>query len=82
MTPPAIIIGIIYVLSLTTPVVTVAIGLEPNGKSNLQRQLLAALVFGAMEALMAFFGYLFGRWIAPMYGDLLVFFSCPWDLPP
>ena len=74
MTTPAIIIGIIFVLALTTPVVTVSIGLEPKSQSKFPRQLLAALVFGAMEALMAFLGYLFGRWIAPMYGDLLPYF--------
>lgn len=74
MTPSAIVIGIIYVLALTTPVVTVSIGLEPNSQSKFSRQLLAALVFGTMEALMAFMGYLFGRWIAPMYGDLLPYF--------
>ena len=56
MTTPAIIIGIIFVLALTTPVVTVSIGLEPKSQSKLPRQLLAALVFGAMEALMAFLG--------------------------
>ena len=74
MTAPAIIIGIIFVLALTTPVVTVSIGLEPKSQSTLARQLLAALVFGAMEALMSFLGYLFGRWIAPMYGDFLPYF--------
>ena len=74
MTSPAIIIGIIFVLALTTPVVTVSIGLEPNSQSKFPRQLFSALVFGAMEALMAFLGYLFGRWIAPMYGDLLPYF--------
>lgn len=74
MTPSAIIIGIIFVLALTTPVVTVSIGLEPKSQSKFPRQLLAALVFGAMEAVMAFLGYLFGRWIAPMYGDLLPYF--------
>lgn len=74
MTTPAIIIEILFVLSLTTPVVTVSIGLEPKNQSKFPRQLLAALVFGAMEALMAFLGYLFGRWIAPMYGDYLPYF--------
>jgi len=74
MTTSAIIIGIIYVLSLTTPVVTVALGLEPKSQSTFPRQLLAALVFGATEALMAFLGYLCGRWIAPMYGDILPYF--------
>ena len=74
MTTPAIIIGIIFVLALTTPVVTVSIGLEPNSQSKFPRQLLAALVFGAMEALMAFLGYLFRRWIAPMYGNALPYF--------
>lgn len=74
MTTPAIIIGIIYVLSLTTPVVTVALGLEPKGQSTFPRQLLAALIFGVTEALVAFLGYLFGRWIAPMYGDFLPYF--------
>lgn len=74
MTPAAIIIGIIFILSLTTPVVTVAIGLEPKGQSKFSRQLLAALIFGATEALMAFLSYLCGRWIAPMYGDHLPYF--------
>ena len=74
MTPSAIIIGIIFVLALTTPVVTVSIGLEPKSQSKFPRQLLAALVFGATEALMAFLGYLCGRWIAPMYGDILPYF--------
>ena len=74
MTPASIIIGIIFVLALTTPVVTVSIGLEPNSQSKFPRQLLAAFAFGAMEALMAFLGYLFGRWIAPMYGDFLPYF--------
>ena len=74
MTIPAIIIGIIFVLSITTPVVTVAVGLEPKGQSKLSRQLLAAFFFGATEALMAFLSYLFGRWIAPMYGDILPYF--------
>ena len=74
MTPSAIVIGIIFVLAVTTPVVTVSIGLEPNSQSKSSRQLLAALAFGAMEALMAFLGYLFGRWIAPMYGDSLPYY--------
>lgn len=74
MSTSAIIIGILFVLSLTTPVVTVSIGLEPISQSTFQRQLIAALVFGVMEALMAFLGYLFGRWIAPMYGDFLPYF--------
>lgn len=74
MTPAAIIIGIVFVLSLTTPVVTVALGLEPKSQSKPSRQLLAALVFGTAEAFMAFLGYLFGRWIAPMYGDYLPYF--------
>ena len=74
MTTSAIIIGIIYVLSLTTPVVTVALGLEPKSQSKFPRQSLAALVFGVTEALMAFLGYLCGRWIAPLYGDLLPYF--------
>jgi putative Mn2+ efflux pump MntP len=74
MTIPAIIIGIIFVLALTTPVVTVAVGLEPEGQSKFPRQFLAALIFGASEALMAFLGYLFGKWIAPMYGDYLPYF--------
>ena len=74
MTPAAIIIGIVFILAQTTPVVTVALGLEPKGKSVFSRQFMAALVFGAAEALMAFLGYLFGRWIAPMYGDHLPYF--------
>lgn len=74
MTTSAIIIGVVYVFSLTTPVVTVGLGLEPKSQSKLPRQLLAALAFAAAEALMAFLGYLFGRWIAPMYGDKLPYF--------
>ena len=74
MTPSAIVIGIVFVLAVTTPVVTVSLGLEPKSKSNASRQLLAALAFGVMESLMAFLGYLFGTWIAPMYGDLLPYF--------
>ena len=74
MTPSEIVIGIVFVLALTTPVVPVSIGLEPNSQSKFPRQLLAAVVLGAMEALMAFLGYLFGRWIAPMYGDALPYF--------
>lgn len=71
MTPSAIIIGIIYVLSLTTSVVPLAVGLEPKGESTLSRRLLVALVFAATQALMAFAGYLLGRAISYLFGELL-----------
>lgn len=74
MTPSAIVIGIIFVMALTTPVVPVSLGLEPQSKSKATRQLLVALAFGMMESMMAFLGYLFGTWIAPMYGDLMPYF--------
>ena len=60
MTTPAIIIGVIYVLALTTSIVPWAVGLEPKGESTAPRQVLVALVFAATQALMAFIGYLFG----------------------
>lgn len=71
MTAAAIIIGIIFVLALTTSVVPVSVGLEPKGESTLSRRLLVALVFAATQALMAFLGYLIGTMIDYMFGDLL-----------
>ena len=71
MTPAAIVIGILYVLSLTTSVVPLAVGLEPKGESKPARQLLVALVFAATQALMAFAGYLLGKAISYLFGDLL-----------
>ncbi len=71
MPTTAIIIGIIYVLALTTPVVPLAVGLEPRGESTSSRQLLVALVFAATQALMAFLGFLIGNMIGYLFGDLL-----------
>lgn len=71
MTPAAIIIGIVFILALTTPVVPLAVGLEPKGESTPSRQLLVALVFAATQALMAFLGYLLGKAIDYLFGDLL-----------
>lgn len=71
MTTPAIIIGIIYVLALTTSIVPWAVGLEPKGESTTSRQVLVALVFAATQALMAFIGYLLSTMIDYLFGDML-----------
>ena len=71
MTAPAIIIGIIYVLALTTSIVPWAVGLEPKGESTASRQVLVALVFAATQALMGFIGYLLGKMVGYLFGDLL-----------
>ena len=71
MTPSSIIIGIIYVLALTTSIVPWAVGLEPKGESSASRQVLVALVFAATQALMAFVGYLLGKMVYYLFGDLL-----------
>jgi putative Mn2+ efflux pump MntP len=71
MTTPAIIIGIIYVLALTTCVVPLAVGLEPKGESTPSRQFLVALIFAATQALMAFIGHLLGRMIGYLFSDLM-----------
>ena len=71
MTPSAIVIGIIYVLALTTSIVPWAVGLEPKGESTASRQVLVALVFAATQALMAFIGYLLGKMVGYLFGDLL-----------
>lgn len=71
MTTPAIIIGIIYVLALTTSIVPWAVGLEPKGESTPSRQVLVALVFAATQALMALIGYLLGKMVGYLFGDLL-----------
>ena len=71
MTTPAIIIGIIYVLALTTCVVPLAGGLEPKGESTVSQQVLVALVFAATQALMALLGHLLGNMIGYLFGDLL-----------
>lgn len=71
MTTPAIIIGIVYVLALTSSVVPLAVGLEPKGENSFGRRLLVALVFAASQSLMAFVGYLIGSLIDYMFGDLL-----------
>ena len=73
MTTPAIIIGIVYVLALTTSIVPWAVGLEPKGESTDSRQVLVALVFAATQALMAFVGYLLGKMVGYLFGDLLKF---------
>ena len=73
MTTPAIIIGIIYVLALTTSIVPWAVGLEPKGESTASRQVLVALVFATTQALMAFIGYLIGKMVYYLFGDLLRF---------
>ena len=74
MTTPAIIIGIIYVLAMTTSIVPLAVGLEPKGESTASRQVLVALVFAATQALMALLGYLIGTMIDYLFGDLLRYF--------
>ena len=71
MTTPAIIIGILYVLALTTSIVPWAVGLEPKGESTPPRQVLVALVFAATQALMALLGYLLGKMVGYLFGDLL-----------
>ena len=71
MTPSSIIIGIIYVLALTTSIVPWAVGLEPKGESTASRQVLVALVFAATQALMALIGYLLGKMVGYLFGDLL-----------
>ena len=71
MTPSAIIIGIIYALALTTSIVPWAVGLEPRGESPVSRQVLVALVFASTQALMAFIGYLLGKMVYYLFGDLL-----------
>ena len=71
MTPSSIVIGIIYVLALTTTVVPLAVGLEPKGQSTALRRLLVSLVFGSTQALMAFLGYQVGHLIDYLFGDML-----------
>ncbi|MCR5645915.1 MAG: manganese efflux pump MntP family protein [Bacteroidales bacterium] len=71
MTTPAIIIGIVYVLALTTSIVPWAVGLEPKGESTPSRQVLVALVFAATQALMALLGHLLGMMVGYLFGDLL-----------
>lgn len=71
MSSSAIIIGIVYVLALTTSVVPLAVGLEPKGESKPIRQVLVATVFAAMQALMGFLGHLLGTAIGHLFGDLL-----------
>lgn len=71
MTTAAIIIGIIYVLALTTSIVPWAVGLEPKGESTPSKQLLVALVFAATQALMGFAGYLLGKMVGYLFGDFL-----------
>ena len=71
MSATSIIIGIIYVLALTTPVVPLAVGLEPKGESTRSRQLLVALVFAATQALMALAGHLIGSLICYLFGEAL-----------
>ena len=71
MTTPAIIIGVIYMLALTTSIVPWAVGLEPKGESTASRQVLVALVFAATQALMAFIGYRLGKMVGYLFGDLL-----------
>jgi putative Mn2+ efflux pump MntP len=71
MTPSSIVIGIIYVLALTTTVVPWAVGLDPKGESSVSRQVLVALVFAATQALMGFIGYLLGSLIDYLFGDFI-----------
>ena len=71
MPTSSIVIGIVYVLALTTTVVPLSVGLEPKGQSTTPKRLLVALVFGATQALMALLGYLLGTMIDYMFGDLL-----------
>ena len=71
MTPSAIIIGIIYVMALTTTVVPLAVGLEPKGQSTAARRLLVALIFGSTQALMALLGCLIGTLVDYLFGELL-----------
>ena len=71
MSTSAIIVGVIYVLALTTSIVPWAVGLEPKGESTASRQVLVALVFAATQALMGFVGYLLGTMVGYLFGDLL-----------
>lgn len=71
MTTPAIIIGVIYVLALTTSIVPLAVGLEPKRESTASRQVLVALVFAATQALMGLLGHLLGKMVGYLFGDLL-----------
>ena len=74
MSASSIIIGIIFVLALTTSVVPLAVGLEPQGRSSSFKRLLVALIFGATQALMALVGCMIGHQIDYLFGDLLQYY--------
>ena len=58
-------------MALTTSIVPWAVGLEPKGESTASRQVLVALVFAATQALLALLGYLVGKMVDYLFGDLL-----------
>lgn len=66
MTTTAIIIGILFVLCLTSPAATRSVGLVGEGDKPAQK-FLVPLVFGISQGLAAFIGHTIGRLIAHLY---------------
>lgn len=68
MTTPAIIIEIIFVLCLTAPVVTRAVGLL-NADDKPGKKFLIPLVFGLSQGVMAVVGFYLGKLMCHLFID-------------
>lgn len=60
METPAVIIGLLFVFSLTAGVVPRSIGLLPKNDTSLSKRLWIAVLFGGVQAVMALIGTLVG----------------------
>ena len=75
MTTPAIILGILFILCLTSSVVTRSVGLIKSDDKPAQKIWIPAM-FGLSQGIMALAGYSIGRLIAHLFtyiGDYMVF---------
>ena len=68
MSTAAIIINIIFVLCLTSPVVTRAVGLV-NADDKPSRKLWIPLIFGLSQGVMAVAGYYLGKLVCHLFVD-------------
>ena len=68
MSTAAIIINIIFILCLTSPVVTRAVGLV-NADDKPSRKLWIPLIFGLSQGVMALAGYYLGKLVCHLFVD-------------
>lgn len=68
MTTPAIIINIVFILCLTAPIVTRAVGLI-NAEDKSVKKLWISLIFGLSQGVMAVAGFYLGKLLRHLFID-------------